>query len=217
MMAITHELKTPIAVTRLNLETLQKYKLDEGRQQKIIQSALQETDRLNTLANNILVSAQLESGHYQIAAETVNLSDLILKTVTDFRNRLPDTLWDAQISPQLTVTGDALLLQILVNNLIGNALKYSPKGSVITVILKKDQENIYLKVRDQGSGIPPQEKKRVFQKFYRIGNEETRTTQGTGLGLYLCKKIATDHQATITVADNEPSGSEFTVIFHSNT
>ena len=216
MMAITHELKTPIAVTRLNLETLQKYKLDEGRQQKIIQSALQETDRLNTLANNILVSAQLESGHYQIAAETVNLSELILKTVTDFRNRLPDTLWDAQVSPQLTVTGDGLLLQILVNNLIGNALKYSPKGSVITVILKKDQENIYLKVRDQGSGIPPQEKKRVFQKFYRIGNEETRTTQGTGLGLYLCKKIATDHQATITVSDNEPSGSEFTVIFHSN-
>ena len=195
MMAITHELKTPIATTRLNLETLLKHKLEEEKQKKIIQSALEETNRLNTITNNILVSAQLEGGRYPVANDELDLSLLVLTCIMDFRNRFPERRWKLDIEPERSVKGDPLLLQILVNNLIENAIKYSPRDSEIGASLRKNDHQVILKINDHGAGIPDKEKKNVFKKFYRVGNEETRTAQGTGLGLYLCKKIAADHKA----------------------
>jgi signal transduction histidine kinase len=103
---------------------------------------------------------------------------------------------------------------MLINNLLENAAKYSPREAPITVVLQKRQDRVELQVIDEGPGIPETEKKKIFSKFYRIGNEETRKTQGTGLGLYLCRKIARDHNADILVTNNEPHGSNFTVIFH---
>jgi two-component system, OmpR family, sensor histidine kinase CiaH len=213
MMAVTHELKTPIAITKLNLETLQRYKLDEQKQKKIIQSALQETDRLNTLANNILISSQLEGGGYSLSKEDIDFSELILQRAKDYQTRFAERKWEINIEPELSVNGDTLLLQMLVNNLIENAMKYSPKESLITIRLKKENKSIVLSVKDFGGGIPDNEKKKIFEKFYRLGSEVTRTTQGTGLGLYLCRKIAEDHNAQITVSDNSPTGSIFTVKF----
>jgi two-component system sensor histidine kinase CiaH len=213
MMAVTHELKTPIAVAKLNLETLLKYKLDEQKQQKIIHSALQETNRLNTLANNILVSAQLEGGGYRILKDELDFSALTMNAVNEFQNRFSERKWQKDIQPDLNLTGDTLLLQILLNNLLENAVKYSPKNGMIALNLKKEQNHIVLQVKDEVNGIPPKERKKVFEKFYRIGDEQTRTAQGTGLGLYLCKKIATDHKATISVAGNTPQGSIFAIQF----
>jgi len=213
MMAITHELKTPIAVAKLNLETLLKYQLDEEKKQKMLQATLQETNRLNTLASNILVSSQLEGGRYRIAKEELDFSELVKSSANDFRNRFPDRHWKIDIEPEIDFDGDSLLLQILVNNLIENAIKYSPKDGLIECRLQKKNRTILLQITDEGSGIPDDEKKRVFEKFYRIGNETTRTTKGTGLGLYLCKKIVEDHHGHIKVADNLPRGSNFMVSF----
>jgi two-component system sensor histidine kinase CiaH len=213
MMAVTHELKTPIAVTKLNLETLQKYKLEEARQQSVIQAALQETSRLDTLANNILIASQLEVGGYVQVKEDLDLSGLVRDVMQDFRRRFPERKWEDLIEPDLNLRGDTLLLQMLVGNLVENALKYSPRDGVVTVTLKKEARHIALSVKDQGSGIPDEEKKKVFGKFYRTGQEKTRQTKGTGLGLYLCRKIAEDHRAVIKVTDNSPVGSIFTVIF----
>jgi two-component system sensor histidine kinase CiaH len=213
MMAITHELKTPIAVARLNLETLQKHQLEETKRQKLIQMTLQETTRLNNLASNILISAQLEGGRYRTAKEELNFSDLVKNCEQDFIHRFPDRHWKSQIEPEVDIEGDALLLEILVNNLLENAIKYSPRHGMIGCKLAKDKNQVFFSVTDEGQGIPDKEKKKIFQKFYRIGSEETRTTQGTGLGLYLCKKIAEDHNADIQVTDNAPTGCIFTVKF----
>lgn len=213
MMAVTHELKTPISVAKLNLETLQKYNLDEARQKKVIQSALQEISRLDTLANNILVSAQLEGGHYQVSKDELDFSALTQNSVQDFVHRFGEKNWQVNIQPELSIQGDYLLLQILVNNLVENAVKYSPKNGMISVNLTQENSNIVLQVKDEGPGIPANERRKIFKKFYRIGNEQTRTTQGTGLGLYLCKKIAADHRAQIVVSDNHPDGTIFTVVF----
>lgn len=213
MMAITHELKTPIAVAKLNLETLQKHQLEEAKRQKLIQMTLQETTRLNNLASNILVSSQLEGGRYRIAREELNLSDLVKKSVQDFMHRFPDRRWMSNINQDLDVEGDPLLLEMLVNNLLENALKYSPKDGLIDCRLSPTKGHIVFSVKDEGPGISDDEKKKIFEKFYRIGSEQTRTTQGTGLGLYLCKKIAQDHNASIEVADNTPTGCIFTVKF----
>ena len=212
MMAITHELKTPIAVTKLNLETLQKHNLDEQKKQKLIEMTLQETNRLNALANNILVSAQLEAGK-RSDKEDLNFSDLVKSCVNDFKRRFADRAWPSEIEEEMEVSGDPLLLQIMVNNLLENAVKYSPAKSPVRCSLVEDESNIILSVSDEGPGIPADERKKIFQKFYRIGNEETRSSKGTGLGLYLCKKIADQHGATIKIESNAPRGSRFIVKF----
>jgi two-component system sensor histidine kinase CiaH len=213
MMAVTHELKTPIAVTKLNLETLQKHRLDEEKQQKIIRAALQETARLDTLANNILVASQMEGGGYIQSKEKLDFSALVQSTMEDFKLRFPERKWQIGIGPGLDILGDPQLLRMLINNLAENAIKYSPKEGVITVTLKGEGLHIILSVKDEGHGISDTEKKKIFSKFYRIGNEKTRSAQGTGLGLYLCRKIAHYHKASIRVSDNSPAGSIFMVVF----
>lgn len=214
MMAITHELKTPIAVSKLNLETLLKHKLDDQKQHKLLQMTILEINRLNTLANNILISSQLEGGRYSIAKEELDLSGLAEGSVQDFKNRFPERTWKVTIEPDIPITGDTLLLQILINNLLDNAIKYSPKESTIWFTLERKGDRAVLQVKDQGPGIPDNEKKKIFERFYRIGNEAVRSAKGTGLGLYLCKKIAGDHNADILVTDNNPVGSNFTIYFN---
>jgi two-component system, OmpR family, sensor histidine kinase CiaH len=213
MMAITHELKTPISVARLNLETLQKHNLDPEKQHKLIRNALDETSRLNNLTNNILIASQLEVGRYNSSKDELDLSDLLKDCIQDFRNRFPERRFEDIIEPDADIKGDPLLLQILINNLLENAIKYSPKETIVTAILMNQRSTIELQVRDEGPGIPEEEKKKIFTKFYRVGNESTRKKQGTGLGLYLCRIIARDHNADISVTNNEAGGSNFTVIF----
>lgn len=214
MMAVTHELKTPISVVRLNLETLQKYALDAQKQKRLIHTTLEETARLNFLTNNILISSQLEGGGYTFSKEELDLSSLLSDRILDFRLRFTDRVFTEDIEPDTDIQGDPLLLQMLINNLLENAVKYSPKESRITARLEKKKECIVLSIADEGPGIPGDERKKIFNKFYRIGNEATRKTQGTGLGLYLCSKIAADHNADISVTNNTTAGSTFAVTFH---
>jgi two-component system, OmpR family, sensor histidine kinase CiaH len=216
MMAITHELKTPIAVAKLNLETLQKHRLDEQKQNRLIDMTLQETNRLNTLTNNILISSQLEGGGYTVVKEEFDLSMILEKLVLDVQQRFPDRKFYRQIPALQHFFGDPLLVQIMISNILDNAIKYSPRASQIDLVLSKNKSLITIEVKDQGPGIPDNEKTKVFQRFYRIGEEAVRRTKGTGLGLYLCKKIAEDQQGTIRITDNFPSGSIFTIQFRHN-
>jgi signal transduction histidine kinase len=210
MMAITHELKTPIAVAQLNLETLQKRKLDEPQQQRLIHNTLQETIRLNNLCNNMLLSSQIDAGGYRMTHEELNFSDLVLKCIQDFTSRFPARKIEHIIEPEVFITGDELLLQMAVNNLLDNAIKYSPKGTPVVISLKQDDAVVF-EIRNEGVGINNEDKKKVFEKFYRAGNNATKTAKGTGLGLYLIFKVIKAHHGTIGLSDNEPSGAVFTI------
>lgn len=211
MMAVTHELKTPIAVTRLNLETLQKRKLDESQQKKIITNTLQEANRLNELTNNILVASQLETGAYHLNKQDVNFTELAEESISDFTQRFPARNFVAKVEPDIYVEGEKTLLHLLLNNLIDNAVKYSSPETEVKLFLSKQNGMIRLNVMDEGVGINDPEKKKVFEKFYRVGSESTRRTKGTGLGLYLCKRIVREFKGTISIEDNKPQGSIFTV------
>lgn len=213
VMAVTHELKTPIAVSRLNLETLQKYNVEEEKRKKLLQMTLQETLRLDTLINNILISSQLEGNAYKVSKEELDLSDLVKDVVKNFQSRYPDRELQTSIQEDIEMQGDAMLLKLLLSNVLENANKYSPKMKPVSLSLSKKENITELMVTDQGYGIPNEEKKAVFEKFYRIGNEQTRKTQGTGLGLYICKKIVQDHGGEIYIKDNSPAGSKFIVQF----
>ena len=213
MMAITHELKTPISVAKLNLETLRKYNLDVERQQKLIRMTLQETSRLDTLINNILVSSQLEGGGYISSKEELDFSSLFKDCVREAKSRYPERAFIENIEPELEISGDPLLLQLMISNLVENAIKYSSKEKPIICKLGRAGKDVIMNIIDEGIGIHDTEKTKIFQKFYRTGNEATRKTQGTGLGLYLCRKIAEDHNADISVTNNVPSGSNFAIHF----
>ena len=210
MMALTHELKTPIAVAKLNLETLQKHKLSEEQQQQLISNTLQEAGRLNTLCNNLLLASKIEAGDYMLTTEKIDIAELVTESVNDFKMRFPKRNIYLITDNSIYLTGDRLLLQMAVNNLVDNAIKYSGKEGKIEIDLKQ-KARIKLLIKDEGKGIPDDEKNKIFNKFYRVGNLHTKEAKGTGLGLYLTKKIVEQHNGNIIVTDNDPRGSIFEI------
>jgi signal transduction histidine kinase len=208
MMALTHELKTPIAVTRLNLETMQMRKLEAAQQQKLIRSTIQETNRLNTLCNNMLFMSQLDAGGSTLSNETIDFSNLVEDCASDFILRFPDRKFELALEDETMTTGDRLLLQLAINNLLDNAIKYSGKDDVVLIKVFRENKKIKLQVIDQGIGINASEKEKVFEKYFRGSG---RQAKGTGLGLYLTKEIVKQHHGTISTKNNESRGSIFEI------
>ena len=215
MMAVTHELKTPIAISHLNIETLLKRDLDSSQQLKLLEATLKETKRLDHLSTNILLTAQLDMGQYEANKQLVNVSELLRQNIKSFQERYPSRICNTMVEDTMEIQGEPLLIQLLINNLIDNANKYAPVTEPIYIHLQSHQNMIQLIVKDQGPGIAAMDRNKVFEKFYRVGAETTRTTKGSGLGLYLCKRIAEFHNATIQLTTNTPTGSIFTVTFFS--
>jgi signal transduction histidine kinase len=209
MMAVTHELKTPIAVAQLNLETIQKRKLEETQKEKLLQNTSEEINRMNNLCNNMLLSSQMEAGGYKMIKVKIDLSEIAEKAVTDFKKRFPLRKIDLEMESNCLVEGDEMLLEILIHNLIENAHKYSPKEELIQLSLGEEKKNYCLKVADRGAGIDDSDKEKIFEKYYRTGDAATKKAKGTGLGLYLARRIALAHQGNLTVKDQIPKGSVF--------
>lgn len=213
MMAVTHELKSPIAAAKLNLETIRRHKLDEEKQAKLIDNTIRETNRLDQLCNNILLAAQLETHNYKLFKEPLDFSALLEGNIRELRNRIATHVINADILPHVWMEGDKLMLQIILSNLVENAVKYAPRNSTITVRLFEAGHRLKLQVLDEGPGVPDEEKERIFMKFYRLGNENTRKAKGSGLGLFLTAKIVEQHNGLIWVKDNEPAGACFEIIW----
>jgi len=215
LLSVTHELKSPIASTKLQLQTLQKHELSREKQKEILANAINDTERLNNLVENILLAAKIENEIYLLHKEKFNLSEFInegmAQTIQSFNYKQKIVL---SIEPDVCMNIDRTNFPSIILNLFENAAKYSPPDSIITVSLKKQNQKIILSVADQGAGIPEKEKGAIFQKFYRVGNEETRKTKGTGLGLYIVNYLVKQHDGTITVKNNSPKGSIFEIIFN---
>ncbi len=209
MMAVTHELKTPLAITKLNLETLQKRKLDESQQSRLIGNTLQEANRMNALCSNLLISSQMEAGGYKLNKESVVLNELVKVTVNDFVNRYPERKIEGNTEPPLTSSADHFLLQIAVNNLLDNAIKYTPKEGAVSISVYEHEGMNCIEVRDEGPGIKDADKRMVFEKYRRLGTAATQRAKGTGLGLYLVKRIVTALNGRIQIEDHSPKGSRF--------
>lgn len=211
LLSITHELKSPIASIRLVLETIRKRDLSKEQAERLTGNALTETERLNTLVNDLLLSAKLETA-YQINRENVCLPDLLRELLAQMEHKYPEGSFSLDIHGDIPpISGDKMALTSVGLNLLENAVKYSPKPALIAMGLEKLPSRLRLTVADQGIGINEKEKKAIFEKFYRVGNEDTRQTKGTGLGLYIVDQIVKAHDGSIVVLDNTPKGTVFQV------
>ncbi len=211
MLSVTHELKSPIAGIKLNLQTLQRHQnLDNAQKSQLLSRSIAESDRLNDLCNNMLYASQLEGRQYKPVKERFDLSELAAECLADYNSRYPDRFIE-NLRHDTPILGDKVMLRIAVNNLMENAVKYTPPNKEVSVSLFVVGKQVQLEVADLGQGIPDGEKPKVFSKFYRVGNEETRNSKGTGLGLYLAKKIVEQHKGRMTLHDNLPHGAVFSI------
>ena len=209
VLSVTHELKSPLSTIKLVGETLRKRDLDPEHKQRLVTSALDETERLETLIENILMAARLEDRGFGLEMGRVDLRRSMEELHARYeafdppvRVELPD---DA-----VFVTGDGNALDLVVGNLVENALKYAPGGPV-DVRLERTDGRARITVRDHGPGIPAEERDRIFQKFYRLGSEETRRAKGTGLGLFIVQRLVRRHKGTIAVSDAPGGGALFRI------
>lgn len=211
LLSVTHELKSPLAAVKLQLQTLQSRELPPEKQKMIYARALADTDRLEKLVENLLLVNKVESGRLPLVKEEVNLFDLAQSL---FQSVYQDDFSTERIilngDKLAMVNADRMAIQSILINLIDNAIKYGAE-SKISVSVISEGNSTKLKVADSGAGIPDSEKKKVFERFYRRGNEEVRKTKGTGIGLYLVKMLVEGHNGTIEVVDNKPTGAVFSV------
>ncbi len=214
LLSVTHELKTPVAAIKLCLQTLQKHSgLAPEKRISLESVAVENTERLHNLIDNVLLATRIESGRGTLNTEPTDLSAMTSRLCENVRSATagPVEIRTA-IESGISADTDPQAFASIFLNLTENAAKYA-KNAPIEIDLKKTSDGrIKLRVADGGPGIPPAERKRVFEKFYRMGNEETRTGKGTGLGLYIVKYYADLLGAEITVDDNVPRGAVFTVV-----
>ncbi|MCB9224465.1 MAG: ATP-binding protein [Crocinitomicaceae bacterium] len=206
LQSVSHELKTPIASVGLFLETLKKHELTEEKRNDIYDRSLSEINRLNNLINDILTARNIESDNYFIDKKTISLDQYLSAKLELVRETiLKDHKLILDLSP-VQANLDAEALDSIFYNLLENASKYAPPGSIISIITKNINGKKILQVKDEGQGIDQSTKERVFEKFYRAENESTRRSKGTGLGLYITKFLVEKQGGKILLKDNEPHG-----------
>lgn len=212
LLSITHELKSPLASMRLALETIEKRELPRETVIKLSKNAIKESDRLINLVNDLLLAAKVD-GNYQPLLEEFEIQQIIKDEVTNYRHKFPEATIDFFVPEKpILIKADRLGIISVIDNLIENALKYSFDKQVVEIMLSSKDNKVMITIADSGIGINEFEKRRIFEKFYRVGNEDTRRTKGTGLGLYIVSEIIKFHKGKITVSDNQPQGTVFKIV-----
>ncbi len=211
--AITHELKSPLAAMRLSLETVLKGRADSTASVRFLENALQDTERLQSLVQKVLEVTRYGLAGKALTLRTTSLSDTVEEAVDRFRSRAMSAgaRMHVAIRPGLIARADEEAFAIVVSNLLENAIKYGGTIPEVTVRLFAENGRAVLEVGDNGRGIAEEDVPFVFNRFFRGGNEMTRTTQGTGLGLHLVEQIVSGHGGTVQVASTGPEGTVFRV------
>ena len=211
LLSVTHELNTPLASVILYLQTLKNRKLDPERQQEVLSKSLVEADRLKALVDNILTSTRIEENQLILHPESHDLSVLLSQSLEPFIEQYGRERFDLQLEPEVLANIDPLAFHSILQNLIENALKYSGEQDMIQVSLSSKTPHAVLEICDQGIGIPAGSESAIFDKFYRVQSENTRSTKGTGLGLFIVKNLVDMMNGKISYRPNTPKGSIFTL------
>ncbi|HEX9115753.1 MAG TPA: ATP-binding protein [Anaerolineae bacterium] len=207
---VSHELKTPVALIKGYADTLAREdaQWDANTARESLQIIGEEADRLNDLINNLLDASRIQAGAFKIERAELCLPVLAERVVDNFRTQTDNHRFVLDFPKDYPdVLGDEERLRQVFNNLIGNAIKYSPRGGEIRVGGWADRDWATVYVADQGIGIPAEDQANLFQRFYRVDSGLRRATQGTGLGLYLCRSIIEAHGGRIWLRSEPGKGT----------
>jgi len=207
----SHELRTPLNALALHVETL-RHRLARERPvgPELGDRLMHQVRRLSYLVGDLLDSSRLDRGELVIRKATLDLTGLVVSTVSDFRGQAPDREVTLSVPDEpLAIEADPTRIEQVLANLLDNAFKYSPPGTPVEVRLTADPSSVTLSVTDHGAGIPLDQQDRLFTRFFRVTTEATRYQPGLGLGLYICNVIAQSHGGTLRVDSVPGRGSTF--------
>lgn len=216
-----HELRTPIAVLRTKLDVFKKKKRKQNEYDELVDTMETYIDRLSAIIANLLeLTETSELGE----VEDVSLDAVITTVVDDLKSVAQNNMVNVQVNTQidahsetqsetqnLTVKGNANLLYRAIYNLVENAIRYNYKEGSVNIALETEGQECLVTIADTGVGIAPEQRELVFEPFYRVNKSRSREFGGAGIGLSLVKTILKRHGASITVSENTPQGSVFTI------
>jgi len=210
---VSHELRTPLAAIYGAAVTLRRPDLNlaEELRDRLLAVVGDESERLAQIVNDVLLASHLDSGQLHLRIETVEATRLTVGVVEAARTHLPEGVTIALEAPKRLppVAADEQQLSQVLSNLVENAVKYSPDGGPVAVKLSRSPHAVRWTVSDRGLGIPASERRRIFEKFYRLDPNMTRGIGGTGLGLYICREVVQRMGGRIWVDSREGLGSTF--------
>jgi two-component system phosphate regulon sensor histidine kinase PhoR len=210
---VSHELKTPLSLVRMFGELLQSGRVenDEKRRQ-YLQIIVSESERLGALIENVLDFAKVERGKAAYEFELSRVGEVVARAVEACRVRAEreEVALELNVADGLPLVDlDERAIEIAVINLVDNALKYAPDGELVSVVVRKRDDRVEIRVTDQGSGIPFEDRRRIFERFVRGKTALGKQVRGSGIGLALVKHIAEAHGGSVWVEDSAPHGSTF--------
>jgi PAS domain S-box-containing protein len=212
---VSHELRTPLAAIYGAALTLRRddVELEEQLQSKLLEVIAEESGRLSEIVNDLLLASQLDTGKLQANVEACDPREIARLELDAARTHVPETIELRLEAPAElpAVSADPGQLRQVLSNLIDNAIKYSPSGGTVTVVLEPREHFVRFAVSDDGLGIPREEQSRIFEKFYRLDPDMTHGIGGTGLGLYICRELVRRVDGRIWVESDGSSGSTFVV------
>jgi signal transduction histidine kinase len=217
---ITHDLKTPVARIQGMAEMMIRGAYDRLVPKEIdaLHSMVHSTEELNRFISSILELTKVESEHFQLHPESKDVNQLIEKSVENFQSlaRSKEITLKTHLEPLFPIQIDPSLISKVINNLIDNAIKYSPNGSEVEIVSREVDDQVEISVRDQGIGLSEEDRKNLFGRFFRVKNEATQVVKGTGLGLYLTKYFVEAHKGAVEVESTIGNGSTFRILLPLN-
>ena len=205
LLSTTHELKTPLSIIKLNLQTLLKRDIEKDQQDAILKKALSENDRLNKMIDNMLLASRMQSNVLSVNPKKLNLSEEVKRISAMLAARYAERDISIMVESNISVVFDEVAMDSILSNLVENAVKYSSPDTLIDIQLSKTTHGFELKVADKGIGIS--DKNAARQLFYREQNEETRTQKGSGLGLYIVQQFCLQMGFDLEIINNEGAGT----------
>ena len=211
--AVTHELKSPLAAMRLALETVTAGRATGDAADRFLDNALDDAGRLEDLVQKVLEATRFSEGRSVITRKDVHMSRVVEEVTEAFQRRAAaaGALLDLAIEPDIYGEVDEEAMSIVISNLLENAVKYGGDPPQIDVRLWLRGHHALLEIGDNGNGIPAEDVDLVFDRFFRGGDEMTRNTRGTGLGLYLVQQIVDAHRGSVKIASTSEDGTVFRV------
>ena len=211
LLSVTHELKTPLASTKLYLQTLIKRDFSTEKREEMLQKAIIENQRLEEIVESILTATRLENRTLKLHKEWIDLNELIQQLIDNYNitSGKDWIIFESQVT--VKIEADAFMIKTILRNLIENGLKYASNSERFIVFLKREINHVKFGTRDAGPGVTDDLQKDIFKKFFRIENEETRSQKGTGLGLFIAAEFTKLNGGKLNYYPNKPTGSVFEI------